>query len=224
MPAYLQRTDIPELLDDDLGTPEEIAASLTDLRRVNRWFGGISTTESLLQRVTSSTGLKRLSALDVGGATGESAAELVRRFRRRGVTLEFTMLDRRPSHLDGHFPSVAGDALELPFASGSFDVVTCALLVHHLSLEQLVQFVQDALRVARHAVLINDLRRSRAHLALVYAGMPLYRSRITRHDAPASVRRAYTPAEIQSCIRRHFANRIEISQHYLFRMGVIVWK
>src|SRR5947199_5866128 len=36
--------------------------------------------------------------------------------------------------------------------------------------------------------LINDLVRSWLHLAFVYTGMPLYRSRLTRHDAPASVR------------------------------------
>ena len=31
------------------------------------------------------------------------------------------------------------------------------------------------------------LVRSRLHLALVYAGLPLWRSRLTRHDSVASV-------------------------------------
>ncbi len=72
--------------------------------------------------------------------------------------------------------------------------------------------------------LINDLVRHPLHLSLVFAGMPLYHSRITRHDAPASVRQAYTPAEIETLLAQSSAARVEIHRHYLFRMGVIAWK
>jgi hypothetical protein len=55
--------------------------------------------------------------------------------------------------------------------------------------------------------------------------MPLYRSRITRHDAPASVRRAYTVEEARRMLAPvTAADDIEINTFYLFRMGVIVWK
>jgi hypothetical protein len=87
-----------------------------------------------------------------------------------------------------------------------------------------VRFVDEALRVCRVAVLINDLVRHSLHLSLVYAGMPLYRSRITRHDAPASVRQAYTREEIETLLAQSSAARVEIHRHYLFRMGVIAWK
>ena len=74
------------------------------------------------------------------------------------------------------------------------------------------------------AVLINDLVRHPLHMALVYAGLPLYRSRLTRHDAPASVRQAYTPEEMKSLLAQSEAARVEIYRHYLFRIGVIAWK
>ena len=74
------------------------------------------------------------------------------------------------------------------------------------------------------AVLINDLIRDPFHLALVYAGLPLYRSRVTRHDAPASVRQAYTVQEMRAMLAHTSAARVEIRRHYLFRMGVIAWK
>jgi hypothetical protein len=80
------------------------------------------------------------------------------------------------------------------------------------------------MRVCRKAVLINDLIRSPVHLLLIYAGFPLYRSRLTRHDAPASVRQAYTPREMQEMLAQTPAKHIEISRHYLYRMGVIAWK
>jgi ubiquinone/menaquinone biosynthesis C-methylase UbiE len=218
------RVDVPELLDDDLGTRDEINSSLADLRRINQWFGGISTSKHLLSRVFDRVQQSPISVLEVGGATGDTPAELIRRFRREGKSLDYTIVDRSPAHLNGHFPSIAGDAIALPFRDDSFDVVSCALLVHHFAPNEIIQFLQDALRVARNAIVINDLRRSNMHLALTYAGMPLFRSRLTRHDTVASVRRAYTPAELKNLISSSFTNSVELSTHYLYRMGVIVWK
>ena len=102
--------------------------------------------------------------------------------------------------------------------------MSCNLFAHHLSPQQVVDFVNEALRVCRSAVLINDLVRGSLHLSLVYAGLPLYRSRLTRHDAPASVRQAYTPEEMRRCWRKPMRQEYEVHRHYLFRMGVIAWK
>jgi hypothetical protein len=52
----------------------------------------------------------------------------------------------------------------------------------------------------------------------------LYRSRLTRHDAVASVRRAYTVDEMRALLAGAAASHLEFSRHYLFRMGVLVWK
>jgi Methyltransferase domain len=120
--------------------------------------------------------------------------------------------------------AVAADALALPFPDAAFDLVSCSLFVHHLSPEQVTTFARESLRVCRHAVLVNDLIRSPLHLALVYAGTPLYRSRITRHDAPASVRQAYTIEEMRAFFQQAGAASVDIQRHYLYRMGVIAWK
>jgi len=80
------------------------------------------------------------------------------------------------------------------------------------------------LRVCRVAVLINDLIRHPLHLALVYAGWPLYSSRLTQHDAPASVRAAYTAKEMHEMLSQTSTRGIVMRRHYLFRMGVVVWK
>ena len=59
---------------------------------------------------------------------------------------------------------------------------------------------------------------------MVYMGLPLFASRITWHDAPASVRRAYTLEEMKFMLAHVPARRMEITRHYLYRMGVLVWK
>ena len=221
----MKRVVVPELLDTDAGTPLEVATSLLDLRSFNRWLGGIRVMSSLLRRVAQQCRLKELSWVDVGGGEGYVATLTKQSLVRSGTILRPVILDRAATHLRGLLPGVCGDAMALPFADSSFDAVGCSLFLHHLEPEQVVHFVREGLRVARHAFLIHDLRRHPLHLVLSYLGLPLYRSRLTRHDAPASVRRAYTVQEIRDILGPVTeAANIEVRKFYLFRMGVIVWK
>ena len=220
----MKRVIIPELLDTDSGSPAELTAALSDLNRINRWFGGISTSISMIRRVAQERGVSSLSLLDVAAGSGYVSENARRKLVRDGIELEVTLLDRAPSHLVNGNRAVAGDVLAIPFRDSSFDLVGSVIFLHHLSPGQVIQSVNEALRVCRTAVIINDLVRHPIHLALVYAGLPLFRSRVTHHDAPASVRQAYTEAEMQELLNRTSAARVEIRRHYLFRMAVIVWK
>jgi SAM-dependent methyltransferase len=221
----MQRQIIPELLDHDLGTSDEITSSLADLRHINDWFGGTRTTAALLRRVSADSGCRKLSLLEVGAGAGDLPRKARQLLAADGIELNVTLLDRAWSHLPGNgVASVAGDALRLPFRDDAFDVVSCSLFTHHFQPDALQAFARESLRVSRRALLINDLIRSRPHLWLVYAGLPLFRSRITWHDAPASVRNAYTVEEVRRILQELPAQRITISRHYLYRMGVTVWK
>jgi ubiquinone/menaquinone biosynthesis C-methylase UbiE len=220
----VRRKIIDELLDQDLGTPDEIASSLVDLRHINDWFGGTRTTALLLNRVAKQCGCRELALLEVAAGAGDLPLRARRLLARQEIDLRVTLLDRMWTHLPQNAPAISGDALSLPFQDDSFDIVSCSLFAHHLEPQDLRNFVAEALRVARRAVLINDLIRSALHLGLVYAGLPLFRSRITWHDAPASVRRAYTCNEMLEMLQDLPGSRVEISRHYLYRMGVLVRK
>jgi ubiquinone/menaquinone biosynthesis C-methylase UbiE len=220
----MKRIPQQELLDTDAGTPAEVASTLADLRMFNRWFGGVAVTTRLVDRVVEKTKSESLSLLDVAAGAGYVPRMVRDQLARRGFRLEVTLLDRAASHVGNGGGSVVGDALALPFRDSSFDLVCSELFVHHLSPDQIVEFVREGLRVCRRALLINDLIRDPLHLALAYAGFPLYRSRLTRNDAPASVRQAYTLDEMQAMLRRAGVARMETSTHYLYRMGVIAWK
>ena len=145
-----------------------------------------------------------------------------KRVARSGLQLEVTLLDRAASHLpiNGSMRKVAGDALRLPFHDLSFDLVSSSLFLHHLSPQQAIAFAREALRVSRVGVVVHDLVRHPVHLAFAYAGSPLYRSRITRHDAPASVWQAYTAPEVVSFFREGGALDVQVQQQYFYRMGV----
>jgi ubiquinone/menaquinone biosynthesis C-methylase UbiE len=223
----MQRVDAPEILDSDDCSPADVEATLQDLGRVNRWFGGVTTSRKMVERIARVSGAKHFSLLEVAAGSGEVPKVVQRMLARCGITLDVTLLDRQRSHLPRANHSVAGDALALPFDDGAFDLISCNLFAHHLPPQQLEQFVREGLRVSRRAVLINDLVRHPLHLALAFAGYPIMRSRVAWLDGLTSVRRAYVPEEIRSMLASAVSPtevRIDISRHYLFRMGVIVWK
>jgi ubiquinone/menaquinone biosynthesis C-methylase UbiE len=223
----MQRVDAPEILDSDACSPADVDISMRDIGRVNRWFGGIATTQKMVERVVQASGMKRFSLLEVAAGSGEVPELVKRRLARRGIKLDVTLLDRARSHLPGGNHIVVGDALSLPFGDGAFDLVSCSLFAHHLATQQLERFVCEGLRVCRRALLINDLVRHPLHLALVYASYPMMRSRVAWLDGVTSVRRAYVPEEIRTVIASALPSeagvRLEISRNYLFRMGVILW-
>jgi len=222
----LKRVPQHEILDSDEVGPELAAETLRDLRWVNRWCGGVRTTTDLLRRAMRARNLRTASVLEVAAGDGYSIAEATRRLRAERLQIEVLCLDRRmlPPQANCCERVVEGDALALPFPPESFDFVSCGLFVHHLAPAQGIQFLNGALAVARHAVLMNDLRRSRLHLALVYAGWPLFRSPISRIDGAMSVRQAYTPRELREIMQQSRATSSELRTGFLFRMAAIAWK
>jgi len=234
----MQRVDAPEILDSDVCTARDAHCALAVIGRVNRWFGGVATTQKMVERAARATGTKQFSLLEVAAGLGE-LPELVRlNLARRGINLHVTLLDRSQSHLPvkngnrensiARSQGIVADALALPFGDGAFDLVSCSLFAHHLSARQLAQFIREGLRVSRRALLINDLIRHPVHLSLAYASYPLMRNRVAWLDGLTSVRRAYVPEEIRSILASAVspdgAAQVEITRNFLFRMGVIVWK
>ena len=220
----MRRQVIPELLDSDAGTEQEIAAALQDLDWINRCFGGIRSIRRMIEQVAQQTGRREFSVLDVAAGSGAVAADARTQLERSGIRSEWTLLDRSAKHLPKEAASVVGDALALPFMEASFDLVTCSLFLHHLEPEEVAQFLCEALRVCRVAVLITDLRRNWAHLALTHAGKLFYKSHFTRHDAPASVRRAYTMREIADMAQQARPSKMHQRRYWMMRSGTILYR
>ncbi|ABF40515.1 conserved hypothetical protein [Candidatus Koribacter versatilis Ellin345] len=221
----MRRQVVPELLDADLGTPHEVRASLDDLRLINTLFGGVTSTAKMIRKVAHETGVKNLKLLEVASGTGYVPQAATDWLASDGITLDIALLDRAQTHLPTNgVPTFVGDALKMPFADNSYDIVSCGLFLHHLDTDQVATFARETLRVARRAVLISDLIRSRLHLTLAHISLPLYGSPITWHDSLASIRAAYTPDEVRPLLANCGARKITLEHHFLFRMGIILWK
>jgi len=229
-----------ELLDEDEGTPAEIARSLEELWWINRHLGGLSTWRTLLrcwhhEYARASRPLwsaASFTALDVGAGTGEMAAFIAGELRQLGAPARAVALDRKPSHLAaradaGQAARVAADALRLPFADASFDLVTCNLFLHHFHDQPgdaaASRLLRELARVARRAVLVNDLQRGWIPFLAFQALSPRF-SRITRHDGGRSVRQAYTRRELARLACQAGFPQARALRLWPYRLGLVLWK
>ena len=93
------------------------------------------------------------------------------------------------------------DALALPFAPRSFDLALCALAFHHFGFEASARVLTAMDALTTRGFVVSDLRRDLLTLWGVQATMAALRAHpFTRHDAPASVRRAFTPPEYRKMV------------------------
>lgn len=203
----LPRVYRAELLDEEGHDPAELAHSLAQVARVNRWLGGNRGLRRHLQPLLERTGPVRV--LDVGTGNAETLADLLAWARRKGRRWSGIGVDRsaavsRIASREQELPTVRGDALRLPFAPGSVDVAICTLTLHHFPEDEAVLLLQEMKRVARDRVLVSDLERSRLnHLGARVLAHTLWRAnRLTRHDGPLSVLRSFTAPELLALGRR----------------------
>jgi ubiquinone/menaquinone biosynthesis C-methylase UbiE len=214
------RPYIPELLDAAQVPPAEVERSLADLRRINRWLGGRAVLLDLLEREARRAGLEAFSLLDVGAGSGDQGAVVLKRFPGARVVL----CDLKPEHLRrAKFPSVAASADRLPFRDRAFDFVAMSQLIHQFRDEEVIAVLRSMGRVARRAVIVNDLERHWLPLLFIRAAAPIFaRSRVTKHDAPASIQQGFHPDELTRLAREAGLADSRVRRHLpWFRLSLV---
>lgn len=209
-----RRVDSPELLDEGQTEAAEVARSLADMRRLNQWLFGVWATVRPLETVIA-TLPKPLTIVDIGTGSGQVAQAVAAGAMRRHHALRVIGVDIQPLHLrmarrwserDASPPVtwITSQALTLPFADKSVDIVTSSLFLHHFDPATLGLLFAECRRVARYGVVMTDLWRHPLPFALYQLMEPLFvRSPVTRYDSRVSFRRAYTAAEMEAIAAPH---------------------
>ena len=230
--ALPPRSDTRELLDGDRFDQAELAANLRDIRRVNHLLGGTQTTLRHLPDVLAgiSPG-EPVTILDLATGSADIPVAISKWAVNAGQQVAITASDYSDEILavareqiadHPHIKLAQYDARGVSLPDRSFDLVLCALSLHHFSPDEAVLVLREMYRLARIGFILNDLRRSRlGWLAAWIAARLTTRNRLTRHDAPLSVRRAYTPAELDDLLCRAGIDGATISTHRWFRMAAV---
>ena len=209
--------------DEGSGTAREVSGNFRDIALINAWLGGVRATITEVDRLA----VTPRTILDVGTGGGDMPLALLDHLRARGSAASCVALDRSTSALDAaaervrgrtDIALVRGDALSLPYYDRTFDLVTCNLALHHFDPADAVRALAEMGRVGRD-VIVNDLRRTALGWMLACAVFPIFTSnRLTLHDGPLSVLRAYSPGELSVFARDAGWRRAAVRTHFAARM------
>lgn len=211
----MRRIVTPELVDQAAADSVLVEQSLRDLAWMNRYLGVTAGIVRRLSRLLNGTLPKRIRVLDVGAGGGDVLVTLGRWSVRRDLMFEGVALDlgratirvaaarMAKSESAGRLAPVCGDSLALPFQDRSFDVTLCSTFLHHLDPDHAVLALKEMSRVSALGVVVSDLRRGPLGYVAAWtlANTIWRRHAFTRHDAPASMRAAYTMEEVRFLAR-----------------------
>lgn len=196
------RRDESELMDSP-GLPEiEVENAYRVLQRVNKQLGNLRTIRREFLRFVREDvpDTPAIMALDVGSGSGDIPQFIREMMPDRDI--DVIALDRDPTAVSlAHERSlsvVQGNALSLPFADQTIDLTLAVKFAHHFHGPALDSLIAEMSRVARHRVLILDIRRH----WLAYWGFRAWsllftRNRLVRHDGSLSVLRGFTCDELK---------------------------
>ena len=210
----MKRIESEELLDEHDAPREDMERSLRDLRRFNKYAGGVRVYRSLVRRFAPR------SIVDVGTGTSDLLESVADVPLRIGVDFKIEHLIYMRDGSRVH--RIVGDARRLPFRDGAVDLVTSSHFFHHFSPEENAGILSESLRVARN-VAVTDTQRNVLPFLFVYLlGVLRLVGRITRYDAPASVRQGYTTGEARTIASRVRASQAKVVRKWPFRWAMLL--
>jgi len=202
-----------ELLDDPRSDPVLVGRELRDIARLNALFGGTRAVVRELRffferrRAMGNRKRETWTLLDVGAGSGDIALAARAAARQLDIDLKAIGLELNPTAARiasaAGVPTIVADGSALPLGPRSVDVVVASQVLHHLPRPVAVRWIATLDRIARRAVVLADLRRSRVAMAGVWAAsVGLAMSGVTRHDAVVSLKRGYTKTEFDEMLRQ----------------------
>jgi SAM-dependent methyltransferase len=218
-----------ELLDAETFDEAALERNLRDIRHINALLGWrMFAVRAVALRVRA---LRRrdFSLVDVACGSADIPLAIARWARRAGVVARIVGCDLNPQIVAlaqqqmAGMPSVTierADALALPYAPGSFDIALCTLSLHHFDPAPAVTLLQNLARVGRYVLVFDAVRARLAYLGALALTYGLHMHPMTRHDAPATVRRAYSAAELRALAQHAGLRDAVVRTRFPFRLAL----
>jgi len=218
-PPRMRGVEILDLPDVD---PAVVTRSLEDVARANFLFGGLSSAINEIRAALPDLPSKA-TLLDVGTGLGDIPCRARAVAKERGIELTAIGLDAAcelaVASCNSVNVSVCADALHLPFADNSVDIVMCSQVLHHFTDADALTLLREMNRVAKTRVIVSDLRRSWiAAAGLWLLSFPLGFHAVSRHDGVVSVMRGFTTTELANTVEKAVTRRPEAQRRFGFRV------
>lgn len=213
----------PELMDDFSIRDSRIDDALKELKIINNYLGGVSTTVSALKYFTRDK-LISLKIIDVGSGSSDNLIIAKNTY----PNLQIISVDKNISvfnYSKNSLQKINSDAYHLPFKDECCDIVHIALFLHHFNEDQIKKLLNEFLRICKKGIIINDLQRSLLALAGIKLLTILFsKSVLVKNDAPVSVKRSFNKSEIINFLRKSGISNYIIKYKWAFRWMVVIKK
>jgi ubiquinone/menaquinone biosynthesis C-methylase UbiE len=222
-------------MDNVASEGDDLTNALQDLRIVNGWLGGYSTSIFALAPYIKAAGIHPVHILDVGCGGGDFAEALLLWARRTlpAANIFVTAVDFNPAavkfareqcdtrmapDLAERIVFMCGEAFSMNFADNSFDIAHASLFTHHFDSDHVVQLLREMTRLSSAGIVVNDLHRHPLALAgITLLSKLLKASPMVQHDGPLSVRRAFTKDELSRIGAAAGLRNYTLTWHWAFR-------
>ena len=225
MSRLAARIRVDEQMDDPGLAPETYDRVLKDLATVNAVTLAARPTLNFLARGTK--GMTALRLLDVGFGHGDMLRRIAKWAKRRRLAADLIGVDlntrsaaaaRAATPIEWPIEYRTGDYRDV---AGPLDFVVSSLVAHHMSDEQLDEFLRFMEARAARGWIVNDLHR----LAFPYIGFPLLARllgahRIVREDGKVSIGRSFRPAEWEAILAKAGITGAKVVRRFPFRLCV----
>ena len=219
----MKRSYEAEIMDDFSIRDERIDKALHELKIINKYLGGISTTKSALNYFIRFKNQK-LKVLDIGSGSSDNLIAAKNQFPQ----LQILSLDknlRALSKSKNSLKKINSDAFYLPVKNGSCDIVHAALFLHHFTEDKIQKLLNEFLRISKIGIAINDLQRSFLALWGIKILTVLFsKSKMVKNDGPLSVKRGFTKPELLKILLNAGATNFIIKRKWAFRWMVVIKK
>lgn len=233
-PDLKTRCRQPELMDDPALDAETHRQALDGLARLNVFSRSSSLLWPHIRRLSNRLENRPLRLLDIACGGGDVAIGLWRKAVSSKLDLEITGCDISETALQHAAVRAKTAGAQIRFSrldvlnndiAETYDVVACSLFLHHLEKGDAVRLLQQMAKVAKHLVLINDLRRTQlAWWGAYLLGRLVTRSKVVHTDGPLSVQAAFTAQEALDLAKQAGLETAAIETHFWQQRFVMVFE
>jgi len=209
--ALGERELIGEVMDQEGLSRQELSQALSGLARIN--FVSLAARQiwNQLKKHLTQNQKTKISILDLASGGGDTLFSLEKFAQNDGIELEGLGLDIKGESVDISRQSALAKKSKILFEKSDvvkdtlpvgYDFIICSLFLHHLKRDDVLTVLKKMYQGANSAIIISDLRRSRAaYISAWLITRILSRSRIVHIDGPLSIRAAFTIEEARELAR-----------------------
>lgn len=223
LPNLRQRSSEPELMDQGGISFQEFHHCLRSLEAINTWTLAYRPTLRWLRPWLRTT--QRLSILDAGSGGGDMLRRIEKKARNKN--LDLIGVDLNPWSKQSALMTSSHSSARYATADifhfqpeREIDLIICSLFTHHLSDEQLIEFLRWIDARASKGWFINDLHRHPLPYHFIRLSTQLLsRNRLVRNDAAVSVAKSFTADDWRRLLdRAGIGDRARIQWYFPFRL------